>query len=252
MGRGINRLTAREIDAASTPRRYADGGGLYLNIAKGGTKTWMYIYRSPTYRIDCNGKQVGKTREMGLGSIATIKLAAARDRAQQLRQILAAGRDPLDAPAQEIEKQERVPTFGALADELIASLEVGWRNPKHRAQWKMTMQFYAAPLRALPASDINTDDVLSVLRPIWQSKPETASRVRGRIEKVLDYAKARKFRQGENPAAWRGNLALMLPKLKTLTRVDTTLQCLPNKSPPSSKGSECRAQYRHLRLNSSS
>jgi len=154
---------------------------------------------------------------MGLGSTGVVKLAVARDKARQLREALAEGHDPLDAAAAH-RKVLAPPTFGALADELIASLEEGWRNPKHRAQWKMTMQHYAAPLRTLPVNQVDTDAVLAILRPIWQAKPETASRVRGRIEKVLDYAKAKQFRTGENPAAWRGHLALMLPKRKLLSR----------------------------------
>ena len=110
------------------------------------------------------------------------------------------------------------PTFGELADQVVAALEKGWRNAKHRAQWRMTLETYAAPLRSKPVDQITTEDVLGVLQPIWTSKAETASRVRGRIEKILDAAKAKGLREGENPARWRGHLDHLLPKRQLLQR----------------------------------
>src|SRR6202011_3073861 len=107
---------------------------------------------------------------------------------------------------------------GECADQLIAAMGPSWRNKKHAAQWEMTLRDYAAPLRRLLVEKVTTDDVLSVLKPLWHSKPETASRVRGRIERVLDAAKAQGLRTGENPARWRGHLDQLLPRRQRLTR----------------------------------
>ena len=114
--------------------------------------------------------------------------------------------------------EDQLPTFGELADRHIATMGPSWRNPKHRAQWEMTLNVYAKPLRGKLVNEITTADVLAVLQPIWQTIPETASRVRGRIENVLDAAKVQGFRSGENPAAWRGHLKLILPARQKLTR----------------------------------
>lgn len=152
---------------------------------------------------------------MGLGSVASVGLAAAREKAQECRRMVAKGIDPL-----EVKREPRVaiPAFGQVAEELIASREGTWRNEKHRAQWRMTLTVYAKPLWAVSVDKIDTEAVLACLKPIWVSKPETASRVRGRIEAVLDYARARKWRGGENPAQWRGHLAHLLPKRGKLSR----------------------------------
>jgi integrase len=143
-----------------------------------------------------------------------VPLATARRKASEFRTQVADGIDPLAIR----QAERRIPTFGELADELIKQLEPGWRNDKHKAQWSMTLREYAKPLRSKPVDTIETGDVLKVLQPIWQTKPETAARVRGRIEKVLDSAKVKGFRSGENPAAWRGHLALVLPKRPALSR----------------------------------
>ena len=127
---------------------------------------------------------------------------------------LEAGQNPIA----ERKRTGGIPTFGEMADEVVAALSPGFRNQKHRAQWKSTLATYAAPLRTMPVDTVSTDDVLSVLKPIWTEKPETASRVRGRIEKVLDAAKAKGFRAGENPARWRGHLDHLLPRPSKLTR----------------------------------
>jgi hypothetical protein len=127
---------------------------------------------------------------------------------------LAAGCNPLEARKVE----QAIPTFGAMADEVIATLEVGWRNPKHRDQWRMTLNEYCRPIRGLPVDAVTTDHVLGVPKPIWSKVPETASRLRGRIEKVLDAAKARGHRSSENPARWRGHLDHLLPPRQKLTR----------------------------------
>lgn len=151
---------------------------------------------------------------MGLGSASTITLAKARELAAEARSLLAAGRNPL-----EVRKVEpTTPTFGAVADEVIAALEAGWRNPKHRDQWRMTLNEYCRPIRDLPVDAVITDHVLGILKPVWSKVPETASRLRGRIEKVLDAVKAREHRSGENPARWRGHLDHPLPSRQKLTR----------------------------------
>jgi integrase len=124
------------------------------------------------------------------------------------------GRNPLDKR----KSQLRVPTFGEMANEVVASLEAAWRNPKHRDQWRMTLSRYCAPIREIPVDTITTDQVLSVLKPLWLRVPETADRLRGRIEKVLDAAKAKGHRSGENPARWRGHLDHLLPTRPKLAR----------------------------------
>ena len=156
----------------------------------------------------------GKAREMGLGSYPEVSLAEAREKAIAGRRLARSGADPIA----ERRKDRGIPTFGELADEIAGQLAEGFRNEKHRAQWKMTLTVYAGPLRAKPVDKIETTDVLAVLRPIWQEKPETASRLRGRIERVLNAAKAKGLRSGENPAAWRGHLENLLPKRQKLTR----------------------------------
>lgn len=203
MVRQLNRLSARKVATLDLPGRHADGGGLYLSISKDGRRRWVFLYR--------RGKRL---REMGLGSPRDVPLARAREKAARARELVADGRDPL---AEKRVTQE-AKTFKTLADEYIAAMEPQWRNEKHAAQWAMTLREYAAPLRALPVAAIGTDDVLTVLRPIWATKPETASRLRGRIERVLDAGKAQGLRTGENPARWRGHLDHLLPKRQKLSR----------------------------------
>lgn len=184
--------------------RHADGGGLYLVVDKSGAKRWAFLYRREK-----------KLKEMGLGGLNSVSLARARELAGEARSIIAEGGDPINARRAIVQTSL---TFGQASDELIEAIGPGFRNAKHLAQWKMTLTHYAASLRDKPIDGITTDDVLEVLRPIWSTKPETASRVRGRIERVLDAAKARGLRTGENPALWRGHLANLLPKRNKLSR----------------------------------
>jgi integrase len=151
---------------------------------------------------------------MGLGSAKDVPLADARENAADARRTLAKGLNPID----ERKRDDGIPTFGEMADIVCEALAAGFRNEKHKAQWRMTLTTYAAPLRAKPVDTISTEDVLAVLKPIWTDKPETASRLRGRIEKVLDAAKAKGHRSGENLARWRGHLDHLLPKPLKLTR----------------------------------
>ena len=203
MARQANRLNARSVAALSKPGRHSDGGGLYLVVDKNGSKRWAFLFR---WR--------GKLKEMGLGSIGAVSLARARELAIDARRSVAEGTNPIEAR----KRQGAIVTFGDAADQLIASLSPSWRNAKHKAQWEMTLAVYCKAIRGLPVHTITTEDVLSVLNPIWSTKAETATRVRGRIERVLDAAKARGQRSGENPAAWRGHLKNLLPKRHALTR----------------------------------
>jgi integrase len=155
---------------------------------------------------------------MGLGGVSAVSLSDAREKAGDARRMLAAGRNPIEARRAAEAAREAGTTFGAFADQVVASLSGGFRNAKHLSQWSMTLTSYAAPLRDKPLDAIRTDDVLAVLAPLWQTKHETASRLRGRIERVLDAAKAKGLRSGENPARWRGHLDKLLPKRRKLTR----------------------------------
>jgi integrase len=202
----INRLTARKIYTLTKPGLHADGGGLYLRVDDSGAKRWTFLYR-----------QDGRRKEMGLGSILAVALAGARKAAQEARECVQAGLDPV------VERRHRrasqnARTFGEAADALIGSLSPTWKSEAHRQQWKTTLQVDAVALRDKPVASITTNDVLEVLKPIWQTKAETASRLRGRIERVLDAAKVEGHREGENPARWRGHLAHLLPKRSYLTR----------------------------------
>jgi len=202
MASRINRLSARKVQTINKPGRHADGGNLYLNVTSSGARSWVFLYTFD-----------GRQREMGLGSLHNVPLAQARELAAACRLALAAGRAPRTVRA-----QSKPTTFGDMADELIASMEKSWRNAKHRAQWRMTLSVYAAPLRKKSIDKITTEDVLQVLKGLWHEKPETASRLRGRIEAVLNAAKAKGLRSGENPARWRGHLDSLLPKRSALTR----------------------------------
>jgi integrase len=202
MARKINILNARAVATISKQGRHADGGGLYLSISPNGGRRWVFLYR---WR--------GKPTEIGLGSARDVTLARARELASQNRALLAEGINPKDA-----RKPLEGVTFGECADRVIEAMRPSWRNGKHAAQWEMTLRDYAAPIRRLPVDKITTDDVLSVLKPLWNAKAETASRLRGRIERVLDAARAQGLRSGENPARWRGHLDQLLPKRQRLTR----------------------------------
>src|ERR1700731_520827 len=202
MARKINRLNARAVATIMKLGRHADGGGLYLSISPNGGRRWGFLYRWH-----------GKHTEIGFGSARDVTLLRARELAGQARAKLAENINPKHA-----RKPTNGATFGECADRVIEAMRPSWRNGKHAAQWEMTLRDYAAPLRRLPVDKITTDDVLSVLKPMWNDKPETASRLRGRIERVLDAARAQGLRSGENPARWRGHLDQLLPKRQRLTR----------------------------------
>jgi integrase len=209
MARSINKLSARTAETLSKPGRHSDGGGLYLSIAGEGRRRWVFLYR---WR--------GKLREAGLGSASKggVPLKAARDKAAEGRALIEAGVDPIaewNEPA-----AEEVPTFGKAAADFLEAHKGGWRNEKHKAQWTMTLTRYCEAIRDISVDAIDTEAVLSVLQPLWARTPETASRLRGRIETVLDAAKALGHvgRNEANPARWRGHLDKLLPKRAKLTR----------------------------------
>ncbi len=205
MAREIHRLSALAVNRASEPRYYPDGDGLYLQVSSTGTKSWIYRYS--------NG---GRSREMGLGSLAALSLSDARARAKECRQQRLMGVDPLEAKRASVTRKKleaaKAITFSDAATKYIAAHEASWSNEKHRAQWKSTLETYASPvIGTLAVAAIDTGLVLKVIEPIWRTKPETASRVRGRVESILNWATARGFRQGENPARWKGHLDKLLP-----------------------------------------
>lgn len=215
-----NKLTAREVATINQDGWHGDGAGLWLRITKDGRKSWVFVY-----------KLNGKRHEMGFGTAAgqwAVSLQAAREAAQAARSRINAGGNPLmEAKASASAKAETkasearaasIPTFGSLAEEYLRDMAPKWKNAKHAAQWQMSLRKYAKPLAAKSVDTINTNDVLECLKPHWKARPETASRLRNRIELVLDAATARGFRTGTNPAAWRGNLKSLLPARQKLTR----------------------------------
>lgn len=210
MARGINKLTVRQVETIKAPGRYSDGGGLYLRVSSASARSWVF---NPTWE--------GKRIEIGLGAASAVSLTTVRELAAKMREAVALGRHPRSVVLAGVNAEAtQTPSFAQFADQYISSVEAGWRNPVHRQQWRNSLRDHAASLNDKPIDQISTDDVLSVLKPIWREKAETAKRVRGRIEKILDAAKARGLRPRDamNPAAWRGHLALLLPAQSALAR----------------------------------
>lgn len=209
----VGKLTALRVQRAREPGLYGDGAGLYLQIKNDDAKSWIYRYQRNR-----------KPRSMGLGSFGVVGLAEARSAAQRCRALLHAGIDPIDsresAKAAAALEQAKSTTFKDAAARLIDAKRPGWKNPKHAAQWTATLDTYAYPVMGgIAVQDVTTDHVLRVLEPIWVSKAETATRVRGRIESVIDWATARGLRKGENPARWRGHLDKLLSASAKVKRV---------------------------------
>ena len=212
-----NALTPLAVKNAK-PGRHADGGGLHLLVKESGARSWVY-------RFMLNGK----SRDVGLGPAGPggISLADARTARDALRLKVKAGIDPLEERQREAAEalataqaaQVAGITFQTVAEAYIGANEESWRNDKHRQQWKNTLKTYVYPvIGELPVAEVGTAHVLQILEPIWKAKAETASRVRGRMETILDAAKARGYRDGENPARWRGHIAQILPARSRLTR----------------------------------
>lgn len=209
MGKGLNRLSARSVTTATEPGYYADGGGLYMQVSRGKTKSWIYRYTV-----------AGKTTDMGLGSVDVVSLSEARQAAAECRRQRQQGRDPLASRKAAMAAEAGIPAFAAATHTYIEDNRAAWANPKHVAQWLSTLTTYAFPVIGGKRVDVvNTQDALAILRPIWTTKPETASRVRQRCETILDAETAKGHRQGENPFRWRGHLAKLLPRAAAVRRV---------------------------------
>lgn len=206
-------LTAIQIAKISTRGRYGDGDGLWLQVSQVGTKSWLFRFM-----------RHGRAREMGLGSLNAISLADARRLAAECRKQLSAGHDPIDQRKQERLKQRLVEArsicFKDAAELYIAGHMRSWKNEKHIAQWSSTLETYTYPIIGKVAvADVGTQHIVKILEPLWQDKTVTASRLRGRIEKILDWAKVREYRSGENPARWRGHLDQVLPAPSKIIKV---------------------------------
>ncbi len=214
MARAEKRLSALAVARATKPGLYPDGLGLYLRVGPNGAKSWVFRYRVGDSR-----------RDMGLGPLHTVSLADARAKALECRKARLDGGDPLQAREAErlARKLEaaRGMTFTECAAAYIEAHRAGWRNAKHGAQWTATLETYAYPVFGeLPVQAVDTALVMKALEPIWATKTETASRLRGRIESVLDWATVREFRRGDNPARWRGHLENLLPARTKVQKVE--------------------------------
>ncbi len=217
--RALHKLSAVRVGSLKEAGYYSDGGGLYLRVAIAGGGGAPRVLKSWVFRYERNAR----TREAGLGSVSAVSLAAARSEAQHMRELLADKIDPIErrrAEADATRAVARSMTFKECAEAYLEAHEPTWKNAKHRQQWRNTLNTYAYPkIGAMPAKDVGVTDVLKVLQPIWHSKPETGSRLRGRIETVLSYAKALGQREGENAAVWKDNLAQLLPATGRVRRV---------------------------------
>jgi integrase len=214
MARAIGKLTALAVDRAKRRGYYGDGGGLFLQVSSTAAKSWVFRF-----------KEAGKQHEMGLGPLHTIGLAEAREKARDCRKLRLDGVDPIEARKASRAKARleaaKAMTFRQCAEAYIKTHKAGWKNPKHAAQWPSTLNTYVYPVfGSLPVQAVDVGLVMKAIEPIWTVKPETAGRVRGRIESVLDWATARGYRQGENPARWRGHLENLLPRKSKVRRVE--------------------------------
>jgi integrase len=215
MARQIGRLKTLSVTRARDKGLYADGGGLYLQISASGAKSWIFRYRM-------NGRKT--PRDMGLGSVDTVSLAEAREKATKARNQILDGIDPIETRravkrAGTLEAASVI-VFKDCAEKYIAAHKAGWRSSKHANQWISSLETYVYPaFGSLSVASIDTGLVLKAIEPIWTIKTVTASRVRGRIESILDWAKARGYRIGENPARWRGHLDKLLPAPNKVKKV---------------------------------
>jgi integrase len=215
MTRSLNRLTSLKVARAKRPGMYADGGSLYLRVAPGGSKQWIFRYAAST----------GRMRDMSLGAVHTFSLAEARERATEARKLRADGIDPLDhkrAQRAALRAADaKAMTFEQCARGFIKDNEAEWTNPKHRHEWETTLRKYVFPLLgSLPVEAIDTPLVLKVVKPLWERIPTTASRVLGRIQAVLGWATVHHYRSGDNPARWQGHLEHALPALSKVAKAE--------------------------------
>jgi len=206
----IHKLSAAGVEKQQKPGRYGDGGGLWLQVTKAGTKSWLF-----RYMIE------GRAREMGLGALHTVSLKKARAKAQRCRELLDEDVDPLEDRERQRAAQQKSKTFEDCTRAYLEAHESKWSNDKHRWQWENTLRRFAFPvIGKLPVSEINVHHVERILKPIWQTKTETAVRTRGRIEAVLAWAKVKKYCDGENPATWTNNLDKLLPAPSEIRKVE--------------------------------
>ena len=219
----MGRFTALDVKRMTAPGRFGDGGGLWLQVRQAeprSSPSGTTINKSWLLRFMLNGR----AREMGLGPVELVSLAEARAKAIAARKLLLDGIDPLaerEAVKIALAAKAGAMTFQQVGTRYIAAHEASWRNPKHRAQWGSTLATYVYPsFGKCLVADVDTGDVMKVLEPIWSTKPETAGRVRGRIEVILDYAKSRGWRSGENPARWKGHVANLLPRKSKVRAVE--------------------------------
>ena len=214
MATQVNRLTTVKVKTAK-PGMHADGGLLYLLVKPDGRRSWIFRYRD---RI------TSKLRDMGLGPAWDVGLSEARERATELRRMLRDGQDPLAVKhalkADARTQHDKRMAFGRCAELYIEVHRSGWKNPKHAAQWDSTLRTHCAPIWKLQVDTIDTAQVMKCLDPIWTTKTETASRLRGRIESVLAWATVRGLRKGDNPAAWRNHLDQLLPARSKVQKVE--------------------------------
>ena len=213
MAKQVGKLSALTVQRTTKEGLFSDGGGLYLRVKANGGKFWVY-------RFTLNGK----AHEMGLGALHTVSLAEARQKATDCRKLQNEGINPIKSRDDRQEKQKleeaKVKTFRECAEGYIAAHKAGWRNAKHSWQWDNTLTRFVYPVFGdFPVQAIDVALVIKVLEPLWQTKTETASRLRGRIELILDWATAREYRKGENPARWRGHLQNLLPKPSKIQKV---------------------------------
>lgn len=213
MARLIEKLTPLGVSKKQSRGYYGDGGGLWLQVSQFKSKNWVFRYTLH-----------GTRREMGLGATHTVSLAEARQKAKECRLTLLDGKDPIEVRESttlaEALRRAKVMTFDQCAAAYIEAHRSSWKNAKHISQWENTIQTYASPvIGKLPVASVDTDLVVKILSPIWQTKTETATRLRGRIESVLDWATTSKYRQGDNPARWRGHLENLLSSPNKLAKV---------------------------------
>lgn len=204
MAREINRLSAVKVRSLKEPGLHADGNGLYLRIDQTGARRWVFVFYL-----------AGRRREMGLGSLEAVPLKEAREALSKARDVLRAGGDPI-AARRAPTAPARTPLFSEVASDLMDSLEPSWKSPKQRGQWEASLKQHAPAIWRAEITAVDTPMVLEALQPIWLSIPETATRLRARIERVLDTAKVKGLRQGENPARLRGHLDALLPRVKRI------------------------------------
>jgi integrase len=214
MARTLNRLSTLEVSRAKRPGMYADGGGLYLRVAEGGSKQWIFRYVTN-----------GRLRDMGIGPCHTLTLAEARERATDARKLKLDGVDPIAhrhaQRAAAVAASANTKTFRECAEGYIQDNQAKWTSAKHGKEWRTTLERYVYPvLGNLPVATIDTPLVLQVIKPLWRRAPETASRVRGRIESVLGWATTHLLRSGDNPARWDGLLEHALPSRSELAKIE--------------------------------